>query len=89
MTTCKVEFSDTTDQKIILNFVVEDSGEVSYNVKLDPQIKDPKTILGFKGGLCQILIDAIENIGANNNKGKEDNGEDYPQCDKPNKRVKN
>ncbi len=89
MRTCKVEFSDTTNQKIILNFVIEDSGEVSYNVKLDPQIKDPKTVLGFKGGLCQILIDAIENIGIDNNKEKEDNGEDDTQYNKPNKRVKN
>lgn len=61
METCKVEFTNDTGQKIILDFTLDDKGNLEYNPSFEPKITDLKTNLGFGGQLCEIFLTALIN----------------------------
>nr|DAE20082.1 MAG TPA: hypothetical protein [CrAss-like virus sp. ctYsL76] len=61
METCKVEFTNDTGQKIILDFTLDDKGNLEYNPSFEPKITDLKTNLGFCGQLCEIFLTALIN----------------------------
>lgn len=59
METCKVEFNDEQGQKIIIDFTLEDNGDLNYKPSFDPQLTDPKKNLGLSGQLCEVFIQAL------------------------------
>lgn len=59
MENCKVEFICESGQKIIINFNINDNGDLDYTPSFEPKIKDPKTNLGLAGKLCEIFISAL------------------------------
>lgn len=59
METCKVEFTSEQGQKIIIDFTLEDNGDLNYKPSFDPQLTDPKTNLGLSGQLCEVFIQAL------------------------------
>lgn len=66
METCKVEFINQVGQKIILDFNLDDQGNLDYKPSFEPKV-DPKTNLGLSGKLCEIFITAIVNAGEKEN----------------------
>lgn len=60
MEKCKVEFINNEGQKIILNFDLDDNGNLEYKPSFEPKV-DPKTNLGLTGKLCEIFITALVN----------------------------
>lgn len=58
METCKVEFISQDGQKIILDFTIQDNGDLDYKPSFEPQV-DPKTHLGLAGQLCEIFLTSL------------------------------
>lgn len=59
MENCKVEFICESGQKIIINFNINDNGDLDYTPSFEPKITDPKTNLGLAGKLCEIFISTL------------------------------
>lgn len=59
MEKCKVEFVSESNQKIIIDFTLNDNGDLDYKPTFQPAIKDPKTKLGLTGKLCEIFISSL------------------------------
>lgn len=59
MTKSKVEFIEETGQKIIIDFTLEDSGDLDYHISFDPKVTDPKANLGLSGQFCKMFIEAL------------------------------
>lgn len=61
METCKVEFICESGQKIVLDFSLDNNGDLNYKPSFEPKLTDPKTNLGLAGQLCEIFISALIN----------------------------
>lgn len=69
METCKVEFINNIGQKIILDFSLDEKGNLDYKPSFEPKV-DPKTNLGLSGQLCEIFVTALINTGTKDTKVK-------------------
>lgn len=58
METCKVEFTSTSGQKIVIDFTLSDSDDLDFRPRFEPRV-DPKTDLGLAGMLCEIFLTAL------------------------------
>ena len=54
---CNVTF-EQENQKLIMEFVVSEDGELTYKPHFDPPV-DQKTKLGLLGFLCEKFIDSL------------------------------
>lgn len=59
METCKVEFINQTGQKIILEFTLQDDGNLDYKPSFEPKLIDPKTNLGLAGQFCEMFLTTL------------------------------
>ena len=60
MEICKVEFISNTEQKIIIDFSLDELGNLEYKPSFEPKV-NPKTNLGLAGKLCEIFITSLIN----------------------------
>lgn len=59
METCKVEFTNSVGQKIVLDFSLNQNGDLDYKPSFEPKLVDPKTNLGLAGQLCELFITTL------------------------------
>ena len=62
METCKVEFIHSTGQKIVLDFSLDDKGNLDYKPSFEPKITDLKANLGLSARLCELFLTALDNM---------------------------
>lgn len=74
METCKVEFTCESGQKIVLDFSLDNNGDLDYKPSFEPKLTDPKTNLGLAGQLCEIFISALVNGSGIEDTQIKDNG---------------
>ena len=59
MDNCKVVFTNSSGQKIIIKFTYDESKDnLDYIPQFDPPV-DGKTQLGLSGKLCEIFLEAL------------------------------
>ena len=59
MDNCKVVFTNSSGQKIIIEFTYDESKDnLDYTPRFDPPV-DGKTQLGLSGKLCEIFLEAL------------------------------
>lgn len=73
METCKVEFISNTGQKIVIDFSLDEKGNLDYKPSFEPKITDLKANLGLSAGLCKLFLTALVNMSKTGNTQIKDN----------------